>query len=101
MAITTSWNITSLDASTSDGFVYVARWKVTASDSSVGINTVVGKSSFSVRPDPLVSYNSLTENIVLGWVKTGIGSTAVLDYEKQVGVGLTIAYHHGSDLPWI
>ena len=47
MAITTSWNITSLDASTSDGFVYVARWKVTASDSSVGINTVVGKSSFS------------------------------------------------------
>tara|TARA_B100000902_G_scaffold345359_1_gene351357 strand:+ start:325 stop:630 length:306 start_codon:yes stop_codon:yes gene_type:complete len=101
MAITTSWNITSLDASTSDGFVYTARWKVTASESSVGINTVFGKSTFSVRPDPLISYNSLTENIVLGWVRTGIGSTAVTNYEQQAGLGLTITYHHGSDLPWI
>jgi len=101
MAITTSWNITSLDASTSDGFVYTARWKVTASDSSVGVNTVTGESSFSVRPDPLVSYNVLTENIVLGWVKTGIGSTAVSNYEQQAGIGLTIAYRKGSELPWV
>tara|TARA_B100001094_G_C17870015_1_gene641673 strand:+ start:365 stop:670 length:306 start_codon:yes stop_codon:yes gene_type:complete len=101
MAITTSWNITSMDASTSDGFVYTARWKITASDSSVGVNTFIGESSFSVRPDPLISYNSLTEDIVLGWVKTGIGSTTIAHYEKVSGIGLTIANRKGSDLPWV
>lgn len=79
MTITYDWKIESLEHETSDGFVFIANWRINASEPGQGQdeheNPIVyraseyGRMRFEQRPDNLIPYESLTEEIVIGWVK--------------------------------
>lgn len=82
MAITYSWQIASLERELPDNYVYTAHWTVRASEPTGQTNDegqptfyaaeVYGQVGFS-RPDNLIPYDSLTEEIVIGWVKDELG----------------------------
>lgn len=71
MSTTFTWAIGNLERETADGYVYQAHYTVTASNDSysAGAYGSVGLE----RPDTLVAYDSLTEEVVIGWVKEAIG----------------------------
>lgn len=63
----------------SDGYVNTAYYTYTGV-STVGASvkewSTSGICTFS-RPDSLVPYTDLTESQVIGWIQTGIGTTAI------------------------
>jgi hypothetical protein len=79
MTITTTWAIAQLEHETADGFVFTAHWTVSAVSDVVkpGVEDeaesfysagAYGSIGFQ-RPDNLIPYENLTEEIVVGWVK--------------------------------
>ena len=63
----------------SDGFVHTAFYTytgVSTTGTSVKTHSLAGICTFS-RPDSLVPYTDLTESQVIGWIQTGIGTTAI------------------------
>jgi hypothetical protein len=70
---TFNWTLPTLERHTADGFVCVAHWRCTASE-TVGEDTFsassYGTAGFTYDPTSpdFVPYDSLTEEQVLGWV---------------------------------
>ena len=63
----------------SDGYVHTAYYTytgVSTTGTSVKEWSTAGICTFS-RPDSLVPYTDLTESQVIGWIQTGIGTTAI------------------------
>ena len=63
----------------SDGYVHTAYYTytgVSTTGASVKTYSTTGICTFS-RPDSLVPYTDLTESQVIGWIQTGIGTTAI------------------------
>ena len=89
MAITTSltWEITNLDRDLSDDFITAANWKitgictVTSGSASTTYGPVYHEGSLSFntsRTGSEISYESVTQDNVIGWVKNGfVGVTTV------------------------
>ena len=73
MAATMNWTISTLERELSDGFVFVAHWRCTATETS-GEDTFsassYGTAGFTQDPesDSFIPYDQLTEEQVLGWV---------------------------------
>ena len=64
---TFSWNIANLERETHDGFVFTAHYTVNAED---GTYTAGAYGSIGLeRPEELIPFAQLTEEIVVGWVK--------------------------------
>ena len=89
MAITTSltWTAENLTSETSDDFIIKAYWYLTGRtlNGSVGIATfrMEGDISFNTsRTGSETAYESVTEENVVGWIKTAIGADQVADYER-------------------
>jgi hypothetical protein len=71
-----TWNISQLDRQTSDGFVTTAHWQATATDGDYSAS-VYSTCSWS-DGSPAVPYDSLTQEIVLGWIwANGVDKDAV------------------------
>jgi hypothetical protein len=68
-----TWTIANLERNVADGGVTVAHWRVTESE-TVGEDTFTASAYGTVgfTPDPdadgFVAYDSLTEEVVMGWV---------------------------------
>ena len=68
-----TWTIANLERNVADGGVTVAHWRVTESE-TVGDVTYTASSygTCGFTPDPdaddFVAYDSLTEEVVMGWV---------------------------------
>jgi len=68
-----TWTIANLERNLADGGVTVAHWRVTESE-TVGEETFTASAYGTVgfTPDPdasdFVAYDSLTEEVVMGWV---------------------------------
>ena len=68
-----TWTIANLERNVADGGVTVAHWRVTESE-TVGDDTFTasayGTCGFTpdADADDFVAYNSLTEEVVMGWV---------------------------------
>ena len=89
MAITTSltWEITNVDRDLSDGFITGANWKITGictvsteySGTTYGPVYHEGSLNFNTsRTGSEISYESVTQDNVIGWVKNGfVGVTTV------------------------
>ena len=71
MATTFTWAIANLDRETSDGFVFTAHYTVSAADDAYS-SSAYGSIGFE-RPENLVPFAGLTEEIVIGWVQEAIG----------------------------
>lgn len=71
MATTFIWAINTLERETADGFVFVCHYTVAANDGTYS-SSAYGSIGFE-RPDTLIPYADLTEDMVIGWVKTALG----------------------------
>jgi hypothetical protein len=80
------WKINTLERETSDGFVFTAHWSVTAisdvldpegNPHNAGAYGSIGLE----RPDNLIPYEDLTEDLVIGWVQEKLGGA---DKVKQI-----------------
>jgi hypothetical protein len=101
MATTISWNIANLEREAEDDFVFTAHWTVNAIDSegeeplSAGAYGSLGLE----RPENLIFYEDLTEEIVVGWVKEKMGEEAVESVENAL-IAEQKAPTKASGKPW-
>jgi len=76
-----TWTIANLERNVADGGVTVAHWRVTEEE-TVGDDTFTASSygTCGFTPDPdaddFVAYNSLTEEVVMGWVHAKVDQDA-------------------------
>jgi len=76
-----TWTIANLERNVADGGVTVAHWRVTESE-TVGDETFTasayGTCGFTPDPDAddFVAYDSLTEEVVMGWVHAEVDQSA-------------------------
>ena len=70
----------------SDGYVNTAYYTytgVSTTGASVKTHSLAGICTFS-RPDSLVPYTDLTESQLIGWIQTGIGSSAIESLQEDL-----------------
>ena len=84
MAVT--YTISTLERNTDDGVV-VAHWRATDSDGDHS-GSSYGTCGFTpdASADGYVAYDSLTEEVVIGWVKDSMGEEAVTGVEDSIAV---------------
>lgn len=86
MAITYTWKLTGLkkvDSATLSGIVFQTYWKKIGTDEDGNEGTFTGATPLdptSVDPNNFVPFESLTEEIVLNWIKSKVTGS----YEQHV-----------------
>jgi len=100
MATTFSWKIANLERETADGFVYTCHYTVNADD---GTYTSGAYGSLGLeRPETLIPYSQLTEEIVVGWVKDKFGEEKVAKIEAALQAQLDEKHapSKAAGVPW-
>jgi len=82
MATTFTWRIANMERETADGFVFTVHYTINAEDGtySAGAYGSLGLE----RPDNLIPFDQLTEEIVVGWVKEKFGDDKVAEIEAAL-----------------
>lgn len=103
MAITTSltWTASNLVRETTDDFIIKSHWYLVGKtlNGTVGIATFTmeGVVKFNTtRTGSEIPYESVTQENVVGWIKTGIGTEQVAEYERLMHDNLI--YIHKNDV---
>jgi hypothetical protein len=100
MATTFSWRIANLEREAADGFVYTCHYTVNADD---GTYTSGAYGSLGLeRPETLIPYSQLTEEIVVGWVKDKFGAEKVAEIETALQAQLDEKHapSKAAGVPW-
>ena len=87
MAITSSWEVNTLDREVSDGFVNKVIYRVKGLDDGTEKVRATGEVNFtkpSSLPSDFKSYESLSESVCLTWVKDTLGATEVTAIETNL-----------------
>jgi hypothetical protein len=71
MATTFTWKINTLERETDDGFVMTAHYTVDANDGTYSAGAY-GSIGFA-RPENLIPYADLTQDLVVAWVQEALG----------------------------
>ena len=115
MAINYTWKITALKKSNSgdlENVIIGTRWECIGTDSDGATGTFVGATPFSVNsvnPESFVDYSSLTEDTVLGWIKTHVRGSGPTNYWPHISERIEKAIEASKgvvqdvneiDLPW-
>jgi len=97
---TATWHIANLERETADGFVMTAHYTVTAEDGTYS-SGAYGSLGFE-RPDKLIPYADLTEEMVIGWVQDAFGAEKVTEILAALQAQLDEQRHpsKASGLPW-
>jgi len=74
MATTFTWAVSQLDRETADGYVFTAHYTVNAANSTYSAGAY-GSVSFD-RPETLVAFSALTEELVISWIQDKLGGEA-------------------------
>ena len=100
MTITFTWAIANLERETADGFVFTGHYTVSAADEAYSAGAY-GSIGFE-RPDELIPFDDLTEEIVVGWVKEKLGEEQVEQIEAalQSQIDEKRAPSKASGVPW-
>jgi hypothetical protein len=103
MATTINWNIASLERETSDDYVFAAHYTVNATDGTYK-SGVYGSIGFE-RPESLVPFADLTEETVLGWLKSKLDeenedTVSSVEAALQAQLDEQAAPTKASGLPW-
>ena len=72
MALTYEWKLTRIKKTSADGFPNViisTEWTLTGTDEDQFTGKFLGATPFELHPDSFISYDDLTEEIVLGWIQ--------------------------------
>jgi energy-coupling factor transporter ATP-binding protein EcfA2 len=101
MATTFAWGINTLERETDDGFVFTAHYTVNAEDSTYSAGAY-GSIGFQ-RPDNLIPYNQLQEDIVIDWVKEALGGdekVAEIEAALQAQIDEQRSPSKAAGVPW-
>lgn len=100
MATTYTWRIANLEHETEDGFVFTAHYTVDANDGTYSAGAY-GSVGFE-RPDNLIPYADLTEEVVVDWVKAHFGEEKVAEIEAALQARLDEQHAptKAAGLPW-
>lgn len=101
MTTTFTWAIANLERETADGFVFTAHYTVNA---AVGTYTsgAYGSIGFQ-RPDDLIPFAELTEELVVGWVQEALGGdekVAEIEAALQTQLDEQHAPTKAAGVPW-
>ena len=83
MAITKTWEVNTLERELADGYVKKVIYRVKGMDGEEEKARATGEVELE-RPETLIPYKDLTQDIVLGWVKTKLGTDEVAGIEKAL-----------------
>lgn len=101
MATTFTWRISQLERETNDGYVYTAHYTVSAED---GVYSAGAYGSIGLeRPETdLIPFDSLTEELVVGWVKDKLTAEKVAEVEAALQAQLDEkrAPTRAAGVPW-
>ncbi len=99
MAITKTWEVNTLQRELADGYVNKVIYRVKGSDGTYETRAT-GEVNLE-KPETLIPYKDLTEEIVIGWVKAKLGSE-VATIEKAIDENITLQKTpvHGVGKPW-
>ena len=81
MAITKTWEVNTLERELADGYVKKVIYRVKGIDGSEEKARATGEVELE-KPETLIPYKDLTQETVLGWVKTKLGTDEVARVEK-------------------
>ena len=98
---TFTWSVAQLERETADGFVFTAHYTVNAADDTYNAGAY-GSVGFE-RPETLIAYADLTEEVVIGWVKEAIGGAdkvVKIEAALQSQLDEQKAPTKASGLPW-
>ena len=93
MAITTTWQVNTMERDLSDGHVNKVIYRVIGKDGDTEKDRATGEVNFtkpSSLPSDFVAYDKLDEATVLGWVKTALGADEVAAIEKAIEDNIAI-----------
>jgi hypothetical protein len=74
-----TWKVANLERETADGFVYTVHYTVDANDGTYSAGAY-GSQGLE-RPEVLVPFSELTEEICVDWVKESFGNEKVAEIE--------------------
>lgn len=83
MATTFDWKIVELERETNDGYVYVAHYTISADD-GVYSSGAYGSINFDRPEDDLIPFDSLTEELIIQWVKDKLTEEKVEEIEQAL-----------------
>ena len=85
---------------TADGFVMTAHWVLSAEDGTYS-SGAYGSLGFE-RPDKLIPYADLTEDMVIGWLHNAFGAEKVAEIEAALQGQLDEQRHptKAAGVPW-
>ena len=100
---TKTWQINTLEREVADGFVKNSIYRVNGADGTYSFRAT-GEVDLP-KPDTLVPYADLTEEIVLGWVKAKLdadnaGTVATIETAVENGVNEQKTPTTGTGKPW-
>jgi len=97
---TYAWKINTLERETDDGFVYTAHYTVDVEDGTYRAGAY-GSIGFE-RPETLIPYADLTEEIVVGWVQAALGEEKVQEVAQALLTQLSEQREptKASGVPW-
>ena len=93
------WTISQMDRLTSDGFVVVVHYRVSASEGEHNASTYGTTSYTQAEGQAFVPYASLTKEVVIGWVQEALGKD-VVEASLQSQIDAKKAPVQQSGLPW-
>ena len=100
MTTSFTWAIANLERHTADGAVFAVHYTVNAEDGtySAGAYGSLGLE----RPDNLIPFDDLTEEMVVGWVKDKFGDEKVAEIEAALQAQLDEKHAptKAAGLPW-
>jgi len=94
------WTISQLDCLTSDGFVVVVHYNVSATDGTYQASTYGTTSYTQIPGETYIPYNELTQPIVVGWVQDALGKDTV-EASLQGQINALKNPVQESGLPWV
>ena len=100
MSTTFSWRVANMERETADGFVFTVHYTVSADD---GVYSSGAYGSLGLeRPDNLIPFDQLTEDVVVGWVKNKFGEEKVTEIEAALQEQLDQKHSptKAAGLPW-
>ena len=98
MAIVKTWEVNTMERAISDGHVNKVIYRVKAIDNSDNTEKDGTRQTGEVKftkpsslPSDFVAYDSLSDSVCIGWVKTALGSDGVASVEAAIDAALTPA----------